>query len=464
MKYTIFFAGLFLAVPVATAIATLSRRVRELVFAALVISTAFADKYDINFMSREWYRAMTEGFEVSFVDLLALVLLLSTLATMRREGFRPYWPASLGLMLAFLALCTFNVALSEPKLFGLFSLMVLVRGLIIFLAVAFHMRSERDVYILALALGAGILYQGGLAVMQRYLLGEYRVAGTFPHPNFLGNYCLMVAPILLAAVLSRTTLMFRAFSAISWAFCSVAILLTISRMNVALYVASALAVLMVGIGTRLDFSRLGLVLLISVAAAGMTYRASDGILERQEAMSSSSEGQFMGDRNENYTLAGTMAKDRPLLGVGLNNWSFWVSNKYGAATDKYGHPTGTYTDTSTPPEGTPAVFGHTIFGLTLAELGWPGLLLFLVLFAYWIAIAAGFLFTRRSDITSMLGKGCFFAFLLLLVSGLSESNFRAQYIFLLFNILVGFVAAMRHAQPFTRNANISNATSTYNHQ
>ena len=113
---------------------------------------------DINFVSRDFYRGTTRGFEFSLVDILSISLLLSALLVPRRDQSRGYWPASLGLMILFFCYACINVGMADPKLFGLFELSKMVRGMTIFLAVAFYLRTERELRIFILASGLVVCY------------------------------------------------------------------------------------------------------------------------------------------------------------------------------------------------------------------------------------------------------------------------------------------------------------------
>ena len=140
MNYLIFTVGLCILVPIGTILATYSRRYRDIAFGLLVFSTAFTDWLDINFMERWWYAGSTRAYEVSVTDLLTLIVLFSTLFTMRREGARLFWPSCLGTMILFLCYGCASVAISDPKIFGLFELTKILRGIAIFLAVVWHVR------------------------------------------------------------------------------------------------------------------------------------------------------------------------------------------------------------------------------------------------------------------------------------------------------------------------------------
>ena len=124
MKEAIFFGGFLICVPVGILLSVLFPRIHKAVFFALVLGTTntaglFGLPLDINFLSREWYRGTTRGIEVSYLDLLAVVLLISTLIVRSKEGRKVFfWPLSLGWMLAFVVYATLHtLALADPKLF-----------------------------------------------------------------------------------------------------------------------------------------------------------------------------------------------------------------------------------------------------------------------------------------------------------------------------------------------------------
>lgn len=447
MKYAIFFFGLFLIVPFATIIATYSRRIREAVFAALIVSTAFSERFDINFVSREWYHAPTRGFEVSFVDFLALILFFSTLLSMSKDRIRPYWPASLGLMLVFFVYSCLNVALFDPKIFGLFEIFKQFRGIYVFLAVAFFVRNHRDVYLFVLAVSSVLIYEGLLALYQRYTATYYRVPGTFPHPNILGNYCVLLAPILLSIAISDASLHLRIITSFAWAMACVATVLTISRMSTLAFAVASAGVLLSSFSFQITPKKMVAIVLLGMAGLGMLYRGLDGLQERHDAMAGETDD-LMADRHGQYTLARILAKDHP-LGIGLNNWSYIVSEQYAFEYKLYGggveiQP---YFSTSERGEtGGRAIMGHTTIGLNLAELGWPGLVLFLALWIYWAFITGQFIFKQASDPYSNLMIGAFFgliaAFLMLLI----EHVFRSQHFFIIFNCYLGVVMAIYKAK------------------
>src|SRR5437879_4117447 len=131
-----FLAGILLA--------CFSSRIRDLFFVMLVSLSPLIERLDINYVSREWYRGTSRGFEISILDILSLSLLVSSILSPRRGESRGFWPPSFGFMLLLFVYACFNVAISEPRLFSLFELFRMFRGLILVAGVAFYVRSERE--------------------------------------------------------------------------------------------------------------------------------------------------------------------------------------------------------------------------------------------------------------------------------------------------------------------------------
>src|SRR6516164_8214754 len=183
--------------------ACLSKRIRGLFFLMLVGLSPLIERLDLNYVSREWYRGTSRGFEISVPDILAASLLVSALFVPRKDGPRIFWPASLGLMLLYFFYTCFNVAISDPKLFSLFELFRMMRGFVLVLAVAFYVRSERELRLFLLGLGLMICFEGVLALKQRYFDYMHRVPGTVDESNSLSVLLCTVTPVMVAALTSR---------------------------------------------------------------------------------------------------------------------------------------------------------------------------------------------------------------------------------------------------------------------
>ncbi len=433
MKYTVFFFGLLIVVPFCALLASQYRRAREVFFACMVLSTTFLGTLDINFMYRGWYHAANRGFQVSVIDFLVIVVLAGSIMSARREGGRWYWPTSFGLMLLFIAYASTSVAFHEPKLFGCFELFTLIRGLLAFLAVAFYLRDDRDVrFCLALFCGV-LLYEGLLAIAQRYFMGYMRVPGSLEHPSALADYCCTLAPTLLAVGLSRSKFILQVLCLAAWSLACAATILTITRMGIAAFMVASLGVFAVSMTKPMPLSKVIVIVLGVLLALGLFARGYDRVAERHAGMLKLEEsGDAAAGRRAYCVEAWNMAKQKP-FGIGLNNWSYWVSAQEGnpyAGTDESG-------------DGPRAIMAHSAFALTLGELGWPGLIVFLALWGQWFRIAGRHLLAQTPDFLQSVLTGVFFAILAAFLAALTEHNFRNQLFYIVFNIILGFSVAVR---------------------
>jgi len=69
------------------------QRARDFFFVAMLVLAPMTEDYDVNFVSRDFYRGTTRGFEFSLVDILSMSLLFSGLLLPRKGQSRGYWPA-----------------------------------------------------------------------------------------------------------------------------------------------------------------------------------------------------------------------------------------------------------------------------------------------------------------------------------------------------------------------------------
>ncbi|HSU55606.1 MAG TPA: hypothetical protein VLT36_16240, partial [Candidatus Dormibacteraeota bacterium] len=178
------------------ALACFFTRIRDLFFVMLVSLSPLIERLDINYVSREWYRGTSRGFEISILDILSLSLLVSSILAPRRGESRMFWPPSFGFMLLLFVYACFNVAISEPHLFSLFELFRMFRGLILVAGVAFYVRSERELRLFILGLALVVCYEGLLALKQRYLEGLHRVPGTVIESNSLSVLLCTTTPVM----------------------------------------------------------------------------------------------------------------------------------------------------------------------------------------------------------------------------------------------------------------------------
>ena len=441
-------ALLLAATGLATGLLLLSQRLREAALFAVAAGAVLTEKLDINIYSAYWYRGTTRGFEFTFIDVLAFALLLSTLLRPQHEGTRWYWPAGLTPMLVFLLLAAASVVFAEPRVFGAYELSKLVRGLVFFFAAACFIRRERELSILVLALVGAVLLEGASSFRQRYLGGIYRVTGTLDHPNSLSMYLCLVSPVLVAAGASAFPAWIRRCCWLGVGTAAITVMLTLSRAGIpafALVVAGAVAWC---VSWRITWQKTAVAGLIGLSLTVVVWKSWDLLAARY--LSASLTEEYLDDQSEGrgYYLrqAGVILEDRP-WGVGLNNWSYWVSRKYGS---ELGMRYENYDDIAFPPPNDLlptyryAAPAHNLGALTAGELGWAGLAVISVLWLRWFQLGAHFLRTRRAGTLHRVGIGLFFGGLGVFLQSQTEWTFRQTQIFLTFHLLAGVLASLHH--------------------
>ena len=450
-KHAIFLVGLLLCVPLGAALATWSSRVRDGLFFALVFGTALVKKADINFVSREWYRGSTVGLEVSVLDFVALMLIAGALFA-RRDRARLFWPASLGPMLAYLAWCTVSVLAAEPRLFGAFELSKLVRGILLFLAVALYVRERRQHVLLLSALASVAVLEALTALKDHYLLGLYRIGATLGHPNSLSLYSCMITPVLVSASVAKLPRWLKLLTAAGALSALLCVILTVSRTGVVTVVLVGLGALLASVDFRLTAKKAAVGVLGLLVVGGMFFKAKDSLLGRFQERSLSMEYGDEGTegRGVYLRLAKEIFRDHP-LGIGLNNWSYAVSGTYGPRIGMFYVP---YEGTDTRPDqeipwgsaldNAQAAPAHNLLALTLGELGLPGVALLVALWLRWFWLGAVFLRPRSAELAPRLAVGLLFGVGAAFLQSGTEWIFRQTNIFFLFHAMVGALAALHH--------------------
>ena len=454
-KDLIALAMLLVAIPAGVLVATFSQRARDVAFFLMVAGTVITDRLDVNFLSHYWYRGTSRGLEFSFVDLLAISVFVGSFLLPRPGNSRFYWPASFGLMLVFFFYACFSVMFSDPKIYGVFELSKMIRGFFFFLAAAFYVRSQREVGILVLALGCAVCVEGVWALKQKLIGGIYRAPGTLEHENSLSMYICLVAPLFVAAATSSLPKLLRMLSIVAIGAAALCSVLTISRAGIPIFALVMLGATAFCLSWRITPKKVFATALVALCIAGLAFKSWDSLKERYAEASFADE--YLDDEQEGrgyYLRVANVIVEDKFFGVGLNNWSFWVSKKYGAMVgrpyDDYGAIQGDKPEDEIIESLVWAAPAHNLAALTVGELGVPGLILFTLLWGHWFLMGLRFLFRRRPEAMHRLGVGLFFGVCGIFLHSITEWTFRQPHIFLTFNVLVGTLASLCYAKRHAR--------------
>lgn len=409
--------------------------------AAMVFTTCYIKKPFYQEVFFADYRGVDRGFGVTVPDLIfcGFLLWMACGGLRRRVQWVPFnsWPWFLVIAVSALSL----VGSIEP-LYGWFTIHKFVRCWILYVVVVNLVRDREDVAVVLSAMAAALLFQGVVVFWDRYVTRAVlsRAVGTFRHPNTLAMYTELMAPALLAALMTgllspRRRMLFGA--ALFAGF--VAVLLTKSRAAMFLLPASLGVVVAVSILVKPTMRKFGIMALGAMAAGLVVAMILPQLVRRFETAPKES-----AETREYFNIAAEAMARENLLGVGVNLYSHAL-----AMTDYYWYVYPDFVDTRDPEAFRMTVRGqsrlgtaHHIYWLVAAETGWIGLGAFLLhIGLFWLHSLWAFL--RERD---HLFKSIFLGFVVgagvLHVHGLLEWILRQTEVLYLFFIANGLMVAM----------------------
>lgn len=444
MKEAVFLIGLVVGVPLIAVLLRVLPMGHRLGLAGLVASVTYI--VDVNFDADMAYRGVTRGLTVSSADLYAWGLGLFLLLQLRRRGsaaFAPrlpgpvspivWWPA---LSTAYLAFITINVLAllgADRVVFGLYDVMKLVSGLIVFWVAANVVVDDRMAdavpRFLAIFVAVEVLF-----ALKGFLGGQYWLQGTFPHKNSFAFAMNAVLPFLLARALLRPRhrLLFLAIYGAG----AVAVILSRSRtgwMTLMLGAGVVVTLSMIAaarFGRREDVRRIGvLVGGMAMIALVVLAKLADGIIARWDESAEAS-SDF---RHVHVDVALDIISDNP-FGVGANNYVAELQKPVGDPI----------------PEIDKIVI-HNAYLLIAAEAGVVGLVAFLVLLASFGVIAVRLYRKARTMRGLYVAAGAIAALLGSALHGMMESHgFLERHNYLVWCLLVGVVVAVGQREGIDR--------------
>ncbi len=450
-EHMIALAGIPMFTVFAALAAACSRRVRAAFFVAILALAIFTERMEVNFFSQAWYRGTTRGIQVSLVEMLSLALLFGCWTARRIPGRRLFWPGGLGLLLVYLFYSAVSVASSQPKIFGVFELSKIVASIVVFAASAAYVRTRRDWTILVVTLGTVVGFEGIWAVKQHFLMHLERAAGTLDHANSLSMYFCMATPPLAAFACCGWSRMLKLYCGICAALAAVGLILTYSRAGIPVFGAVVGGTMLACASWELTSGKIilrGLILASAVALVAACW----GEMQRRYSEASFQEEYFdpsIDGRGVYLRLSEAIAKDH-FFGVGLNNWSYYVSKTYGPQLGyrfvDYDFLISTYgtEDDKLFANSYLAAPAHNLGALTLGELGVPGFILFSLLWMRWVSMGIPFLFLPRADPMRALGVGLLFSVCGIFGQSFTEWVYRQTPILFTFYILLGALASLAH--------------------
>ena len=394
MKYLFFTAAVLGIIP-ATVFMICDRKFIRWGVLGLILPLGIFNATAINFFSRETYRGTSRGLEVSLIYIVAASLLLAFFILRGQRKCFPDWGSKIYALYVLLCIPS---ALNAPDLqVYTFELWKMAMIHLVFMAVYYYLEfydGDIDIIFYGVAIFVALNF---VLIVRGYLVGVYRVSGTFPHPNSMAMYMEIAGLLFFSRAFNhpegRKTLIYLA----GFIMASFAIARTFSRGAIFCYPIGGVITLLCSLwGGRSPHKTRCLIFLVPLAVIGIGL-LTPKIIERFEKAPTSS-----GNTRKQLALAAmNMINDKKWFGVGLNNWSILVSPPYHYTEHRdqstFGNDENTIVETIYRDDFQGGIV-ETIYLLVGAECGIPCLLMLLCWFGYyWISSFRLLKLLRRTE-------------------------------------------------------------------
>ena len=372
MKYFVF-AVAATGVPPLAALLVINRKWTKYVMWGLIAALAVYQSTAINFFSHEDYRGSARGMEISVAYLLAMAIVLASVARMKFPGFLPSTGAKLyGL---YFLLCLPSWSSAENTLFCWLETWKMIMIYLVYLGVRAFLDMTDDMKSLLRGLAVFAVWNF-IIVARDHLHGIYQPHGIFAHQNCLamamhifGSFFLAFcfargvkkAPLYTIAFISAAACVIRTYSRAAIAGTPVWVTLTFLCLAAKPMKGSFSKLLK----RAMPFAVVGL-----IGLAAMLPR----IIDRFQSAPESSKD----TRIQLALCAKEMIIDEPLRGVGINNWGIKINEPY-----DYAFRAGrSYNYGSDYKDG----IVETVYLLVGAECGLPALAAMIIWFAWYLFV------------------------------------------------------------------------------
>ena len=372
-------------IPFMTALCCFFPKLRHVCFACMVYFTS-NDK-SINICPDPNWTGSAFGFAFTAVSLFGLPLLLSMIFSFRFK-IRVFPPGSFFYFLYYLAILISGVNAEYMIPWG-FEVCKMFWMYITFLTVFNYLNNCKDISFLFYVVNSVIMILLIVGFDQKYRLGGFQIASTFPHQNSLSLYLelfgLLTLGVLMNERMGRILFLFTMA-----AFCGSVLLIifTYSRGGLVVYfggiaIVCALSILFNGFSIRrLLLMLVGLIILLCI----MGYALPRIILRFTKAPEASKNTRI------EFALAAKMMANDHRLGVGANNYSVHSAEYWNRVKED-------------PVEHGGIV--ETVYLLVAAECGWWGLGVMLLWFLYYYFSVTISMFSLRKMPCSGIAIGIF---------------------------------------------------------
>ena len=360
LKYYIFFFTLFIIAPATGVVGGYYKKLSNFIFGLSIFFTCRLSE-SINFVSHEFYRGTSRGFEITLVDCLCISLFIISIF---RNKFKDivFFPPGSTLMVMYFIFSMMSIINAANITYSLFELFKMIRMYFVYWVFYNYINSLDDIKVFFKSMSIVICYIFISVLWDKYIGGRYQARGPFPHQNSLVMYMQIFAGISFAHFFNSRKFAFKWgwLSAIS----TMLIIMTLSRGGLLCYAISISIIYFLSIINNFSKQKVILTLYMLMALFGIGLKSIGTLYERFTTAPKESAH----TRVYLAKSAVNMANDK-FFGIGLNNFGVKVNKPF-----LYSKDSPRYEE-----KGFKEGLVETSYLMIAAETGWLNLLVFLIL-------------------------------------------------------------------------------------
>ena len=366
-KYIIFFLTLIILVPFGVLMASTSKFFEKVILFMMIFFTCRLTE-SIHFVSREFYRGTSRGFEIGLVDLVSLVLFLVIIIRRGRDFKIRLIPPGSFIYFIYFALSLASITNSYEPLYSYFEILKMIRMYFYFWVLYNYFNSYDRIALAIHFIPAIIIYIFMVALYQKYRLGVYQINGPLPHQNSLCMYITILSTIMFSQLMNekKASILKSAFIFLMFAMGSLLVFFTLSRAGMVCYIGGCLAVLLLSYASGFEVKKFIITGIIGVGAIIAVVSMINTVLKRFETAPVQSK-----ITRYNLAISAVNMADDKFLGIGLNNFGVKVNKPW---------PYSKHLDKGDKKFKEGLV--ETVYLMIAAETGWLNLGVFVIFLLY----------------------------------------------------------------------------------
>ena len=368
MKYFAFTVAALGMIPL-TFLLALNGRWMRYVIVVIMAALCLYQSTAINFFSHEEYFGSARGMEVSLIHLLSMAVLGVGVLKNKINGLLP--ETGYRLYALYFLICLPSLANAEDLLISWLEIWKMVMLFIVYLAVYAYLRTTGDVKAILVSFILVVVFNF-FPVVRQHLSAHYQAHGVFPHWNCMAMALHLFGTLFLARYLVHGVRTF--LDKLCFAGFCLCILSTMWSYSRGAFLVMPLSYGLTALACFVYANRRAclrrIMPIAAVAVVGILI-----ILPRVIDRFVNAPKQSGDTRIELAHCALEMIKDKPMIGVGINNWSLKMSPDYpyqSRAGDAIGY------------ELNYNGIVETVYLLVGAECGIPALLAMLAWFGWYL--------------------------------------------------------------------------------